>query len=538
MSSTSSQDGFFTERYFIDHYLFRRLDQRYGHPDGSVDQKGLMVETGILRRHLDKTAEYGMTSYVIFSRDFERLLTYDFAGCDVIPEDSPHRKKATIYRQALKEVLQHGKSLGLKMIFHTNQLEFPDEIYARFGKEMAGTVKACPGKERTWELYRGKMREFWERFPECDGLQLTTSETQVAVSRCACESCRNIPTPERFARLTMETAAVCRERGKTMVLRTWGDMDNPELYNKSVSRLPQDVVISIKHTAGDFHIHHSVTPNLGIGSHVQTVEFDCWREYTGWNQLPCYMGDVFAERMKACAEKGIRSVGARINWDPGVNGIFDVPWGNEVNVFLFARLARNPYQDPDSLLDEWILTCYPIEALTAARHFYKLSYETQKQFLYVLGHPWQDHSRVIRVFAAQNYRDRAERHMSREMLAEVLKNYTPEYMDQRRHDIDKSAVQMAEAIEELRPYVPLDWYQDMRRNLENERLIAQTMAWCLEFYVWMVRADRGEKPAHLKRMETGLHETLEIWQRHDASNYELMCGANALGMLDELKALL
>ena len=52
-------------------------------------------------------------------------------------------------------------------------------------------------------------------------------------------------------------------------------------------------------------------------------EFDAWREYTGHNYFPCYMGDEWAPRSKFLRQRGIPRVAVRLMWNSNDNPIFD-----------------------------------------------------------------------------------------------------------------------------------------------------------------------------------------------------------------------
>ena len=67
----------FADRGFIDHHNLREL-HRLVRDDGSVDEAALEAQVAEIKSNLDHAAAYGITSYVLFSRGFERLICYDF----------------------------------------------------------------------------------------------------------------------------------------------------------------------------------------------------------------------------------------------------------------------------------------------------------------------------------------------------------------------------------------------------------------------------------------------------------------------------
>jgi len=513
----------FIDRGFIDHYNLRYLYSLIGE-DGSVDLDELKRQVEEIKKNMDKAVEYGMTSYTVFSRSFEYFINYDFLGeYSVFPKDHPHRKQAEIFGKALREVIDYAHDRNLRVIFHTNQFEFPQEIYDIFGYDLAGTAPVCPGKSITWKLYKGKIAEFFNLFPECDGLQITTSECQVKVLACNCPACQDLSSAQRIALMANNAWEVCREFGKELQLRTWGGLDNKEIYNEMTSLINKNVIISTKNTHGDFCLINPISPVMGEGRLEQVIEFDAWREYTGWNRFPCYMGDIYAERMRIAADKGVKRVAIRLNWSPGINYIFGKPWGNVVNVYLFSRLARDPYQDADTLLMDFIKQTYPEKAHALAFRLYKLSTKAQIASLTFGGTNCNDHSRVFKPRGSyKTYYERIKRLVGEENLERIISS--PQLIDEREKEINRLWDEIEELLDEMKPYI-------------NERYCALLITECLRVYRLMGLLERGATidPALLEPIKERILALQEKWRSHDAQDYETMFGEDALKALQELE---
>ena len=313
---------------FIDHHNLR-------YP--GLDARALSAAEAEIRSNMAAAARYGARHYVLFSRAFETLVNYDFEapgagriGAAAFPPDSPHRREAARYGGALRKAAQAARQQGIRALFHTNQFEFPPEVYAKFGEKMKGTAAVCPARPFVRQLLRGKIKEFFTLYPEIAGLQITADETQVSALACRCADCRHMGAGERIDGLIREAAAACSELGKELQARTWGrvgELAAEGSADRMLDGLPPGVVVSIKHTRGDFYLGEPASELMGIGNDRQVVEFDSWGEYCGWNNFPCYLGDVFAERMRLAAEKGVRRVASRLCWNPYTNPIFDRPMG-------------------------------------------------------------------------------------------------------------------------------------------------------------------------------------------------------------------
>ncbi|MEI6914483.1 MAG: hypothetical protein WCL39_05060 [Armatimonadota bacterium] len=386
----TSADRAMTDITFIDQYNLRRIYK------GSPEEHRAQVEDA--KRSMDVAKKYGATSYMLFSRCFEGLINYDFAVPDlgnlsgkVWPEGSDKRKQFTVWSSYFKEVIDHGSTIGLKVYMHTNQYDFPQPLMDMVGDKLSGTAPVCPAKPLTHDLMVGKFQEFFRNFPKCAGLAVTVSETMTKPTECNCPMCKDLSPALRFKKVADAMVDANKGLGKTMILRTWGKYETPE----AIEALPREIICSTKFTVPDFHLINKPNPILGVQGDRQDAEFDAFGEYSGWNFFPCYYGDVFAARIKLCADKGVKRMGIRLNLEPQVNPIFGAPYGNQVNIAVFMKLARNPDGDPDAYLKDYITRTFPKDARDAAFNLYKKSFGWQRIWLTWRGLNVNDHSRVF-----------------------------------------------------------------------------------------------------------------------------------------------
>lgn len=510
-SSPPSRSYTFTERAFIDHHCLRHV-QDFIRENGTIDEAGILGHRDRMLSNLEHAARMGMTSYVIFTRAFELIHFYDELGDFVCPPGSAARARAEFLGQILDQVLWKGRELGLSMVFHTNQFWFPDEIYRVYGDELGGpTSRVCPGRPRVWELLAGKLDAFLMRFPAISALQLTTSETQVSVTRCRCSACQHLSAPDRFLQFVTVVHEVCRAHGVECQLRTWGEIDTPSVYAEFADQIPEGVVVSTKHTDGDFHLTHGPNPLIGIGAAPQLVEFDCWGEYFGWNHFPCYIGDVLAERMRLCAEHGVRRVHARINWNPGTDRIFDVPYGNFVNLQLFTELARDPYQNPDILLDRWVRKTFGRYRASDLAQFYRDTQRIQRVALTFLGAHCGSHSCLFYNLGCPNYRTRIERLIGSRATSMICRR--PELLLQREAMLERLWSAARGALAHLRTAMPQDWHIALQRAMENERFVSLLNNECLKLYVCIAQPE--QEPFDLDEVGAKVERLVAEWCAHD-----------------------
>jgi hypothetical protein len=519
----------FEGRAFIDHYNLRHATSYVdSNPKSEMEVK---AEADRIKANCRHAADLGMNSYVLFSRCFEDLLPYDFLP-PLWSKQDPLYQHAQFLRRTLRDVLEFGSSLGLKMVFHANQFAFPQAVYEHYGNEMKGTAAVCPAKPKTWELFRGKIDWFLREFSGCGAFQLTTSETQVSIFQCECDACSSMSPMQRSVRMVEEAASVCRSHGKELQIRTWGKIKDPITYPEFSAQLPDRVTVSTKNTAGDFHLGSPFNPLAGQGKAPQIVEFDAWREYTDWNHFPCYMGDIFAERLRSCAQNDIHGVACRVNWNPGEDDIFEIPFGNVANIRVFAGLARDPWINPDDVLLAWIRQTFPTGDDLALLGFYKNTLRVQRASLYFLGEHAASHSSVFYNLGSRDYQARMERLMGQDTLARTVRR--PELLDRRSADLERVWSATFQEIDGLGKSMPIEWHADLILRGQNLRSLARVNTVCLRLYVDMVRADKPPFP--LDRLEAELAQELSAWRERDEEDHLRRRGDVAREILAEARA--
>lgn len=513
---------------FIDHY-----NLRYNY---NSDEAMLRSQTNEVKHNLDKAKEYGIGRYILFSRSFEYLVNYDFTlnGLGdltnvVWPKDCEHRQNQALYAKYLNEVLDYADKLGIKIIFHTNQFDFPAKLYEMAGDRMAGSARVCPGKQMPYDALAGKVQEFFKKFPKCSGIQLTVSETQVKPTECKCDACKNMTEGQRFTKVISTVYEACKPLGKNVAIRTWGGFENPE----TVAMLPKEVICSTKSTNGDFHLTSGTSPIIGENADRQEVEFDGWGEYFGYNHFPCYMGDVYEERVKLCAERNVDRAAIRLNWNNTVNYMFDKPFGNEANIYVFAHLVANPDAKADDLLREYIAKVYPQSAREAAFKLYKRSFSLQKIWVTFGTHSANDHSRVYNKMGGNSTLGRVSGIMKQfganAGYSDVLKG-----VNERRQKIDSAYEEAKQLINALGPDVPNDWKKDLEHGARTEWFTAQGVSDCMLLYAANQETKSGHKLPDMSTIKDSMQKRAKLWKSTDPDMFELMNGFSVGELLEEV----
>ncbi len=456
-----AQEARFKELIFIDHENLRYVE-------GSDVTQSQVNE---IKQNIDQAKKHGVSGYLLFAKEtMEAMLTYDFdvdgignIGEQAFPPDSKHGREAERLRKALREAVAYANEKGIKLYFHSNQFIFPKEVLNVIRPTVWGSA-VCPGREATWQVYRGKINEFFRLFPEIAGLQITCDETQISVLKCKCDKCRDMSFVERVNRLTNETASVAKKYGKEVQMRTWQRMDELGKPANMEQGVLDNVYFSIKNTDGDFRLPNGLDHKFltaAVPSRI-VCEFDAWREYEGHNYFPCYMGDDWAPRFKFLAEQGIPRIGVRLMWNSNKNPIFDKPWGNFVNIYMFLKLAENPNRSGQDVLVQFVKEHYPPSAHQAAIDLYRYSPEFQKMMYYLKGEYLANHSRVQDDDAEDNLEEIQEEGFLKE---------TGDF-EARRNQIRSTYVKVLVLIDRLGEDVPTEWIQGLKDGARVEYYIS------------------------------------------------------------------
>lgn len=510
----------FSSLIFIDHENLRYIE----------DEELTQFQVNEIKRNIDEAVKHGIDTYLLFAKEtMEAMLTYDFEvegigniGAQAFPAGSEHRERAQRLRRALREVVDYAEQKDIDLIFHSNQFIFPGAVLDVIKPATWGTA-VCPGRDATWDVYRGKINEFCSMFPELAGLQITGDETQVSVLSCECDQCRSIDFPDRVRLLTNATAEVAAQYGMEVQMRTWqrmGELGDPSRMEEGIL---DNVYFSIKNTDGDFRISHGMDTEFLTAAVPERIvcEFDAWREYTGHNYFPCYMGNEWAPRFQFLKEQGIPRVAVRLMWNSNKNPIFDRPWMNFINIYTFLKLSENPDLDGQDVLRMFVEEYYPESAHEAAMDLYNYSIEFQRAIYYITdGHCYNaDHSRVQDDDAAGDLEDAQEDHhflTSQEDFA------------QRRAEIQAAYEKAVDLADKLGPDVPAEWIQTLKDGARVERNTALSSTNKMEMIFLEQKSEAGEDVMDaMNEVSERMIQLADDWRTWDPQSYEAMQGNEA-----------
>ena len=298
-------------------------------------------------------------------------------------------------------------------------------------------------------------------------------------------------------------------------MRTWqriGELGDPANIDAGI---PDNVYLSIKNTDGDFKISHDMDKEFltAAAPGRLIVEFDAWREYEGHNFFPCYMGDIWAPRMKFLHASNIKRIAVRLMWNSNKNPIFQRPWGNFVNLYTFLELAENPDRDPDDILRQFAAEYYPSNAQQAAFDLYKFTPRFQQTIYYVKGNYNANHSRVQDEDTADDLEDAQDEGFMT----------TPEDFAVRRKQINEICDQALELVDRLGSELPAQWIEDMRDGIKVERYVALSTTGKMEAIFLQQNMSSGDDMGSvLDDLKSSMESRAREWEAWDPASYDSM----------------
>ncbi len=313
-----------------------------------------------------------------------------FAAIDpaIMPKGDNARAWIEQRAMSLEQLAQKAHAANLKAYAWMQFVVLPKAVVARFKDEICDAQGRIDlERPMTQKILRAQIAELFERCPALDGLVVRTGEIYLhdspfhAASANANESKTQSSTAilhgpqSHITLLKILRDEVCVKRGKMVFYRTWDFGNNfhvnPEYYLKVTDAIEPhpDLVLSIKHQAGDFLRLTPFNPTLGIGKHRQIVEVQCQREAYGKGAHPFYIGDgiingweEYAQIMPPGQPRGLRDIVNHTNfagvWTWSRGGGWEGPYiTNELwcalNAWVISQYAENPKRTEAEIFEEF-----------------------------------------------------------------------------------------------------------------------------------------------------------------------------------------
>lgn len=288
----------------------------------------------------------------------------------ITPVGSKAYEAAEARARVIDDYIDKCHRAGLEAFVWTDLIVLPKTVRALWGAEVLNAQGQYSfSRPKLVALHRAMFAEIAARFPKLDGVVVRTGEAYFENTPFH-EGNTPFPLGDRQTSgwdateghsllIGLLREAFC-ERGVKVVYRTWGFggiHTEPSAYLRATDPVPPHpkLLLSIKHTKGDFHRKYPFNPTLGIGRHPQIVEVQCQREYEGKGAHPNYIAqgviDGFEEFAGSAPPQGLKDLVG----DPRFKGVWAWPRGggwkgpyiaNEfwcaLNALVLARWAADP----------------------------------------------------------------------------------------------------------------------------------------------------------------------------------------------------
>lgn len=292
-------------------------------------------------------------SYAIYSRIYRKI--YDEKPTPFVFAD-----EKLIFRDLLKVIIEEATRSGIEVYLQVKELSFPDRVL-EYRPKLLKEGKVCPSDPFWWEEFLpAKYTELCENFQELAGVIVSTgtreSRASMAHNKCDCDRCKSLEFDDWQRKVVMAIYAPLKKNGKKLVVRDFTYYPEEQAgLEKAVSKLPEDIVISIKNTPQDFYPTFPNNPLIGrVEGHPQWVEYEVMGEYYGFGVAPCILVKDIQERVKHSLERGASGFTARVDWEALPNhSCFDTP--NLLNLYGVACFTRNPDLSLRDVYREWLV---------------------------------------------------------------------------------------------------------------------------------------------------------------------------------------
>ena len=320
----------------------------------------------------------GFNSLVLHRNDFVDLIIYPgkYFGCHedkeyntiferyrdifrTLYKYTPTRRSGPLQRRAFfKRVLERAKEKGFKVFIENKELYFP-EIILEFYPELVKNGKICANDPFWWEFTKQKFTEFFEEFPEVDGIITApaTGESKVSIksNRCTCELCRNTSREDWFRKLLAAMYEPIHKADKILAVRDF--VFDPQAQNEIATVMeeqPEDVVICLKNTPHDYYPPFPENGRIGnVGRHDQWVEFDAMGQYFGWGICIADIMEDYRWRLRSCKGKGVTGIIVRTDWE-SLDGHTAFGTPNLMNMYSMGALLKNLDSEPLDIYDHFL----------------------------------------------------------------------------------------------------------------------------------------------------------------------------------------
>ena len=232
-------------------------------------------------------------------------------------------------RAAFAEILPEARAHGIKSYVWHHELELSDDFAAAFPETLNETGDYEVSHPLIRDYLENKIYDFYEQYPDVDGIVLTLHETKVPLLKLKNQK---LSRGERVRYITDILYQASKRLGKELIVRPFASI--PEDYSMlmdAYSKISPDLIVMDKWTQFDWSLcaPHNSFFNRITGNPL-LVEADIFGEFFGKGRLPLMLLDHIKAKVDYCEKYAPKGYCARIDR----NGM--IPFGdvNEVNLAI------------------------------------------------------------------------------------------------------------------------------------------------------------------------------------------------------------
>ncbi len=243
-----------------------------------------------------------------------------------------------------------------------------------------------------WSVRRRAYIDALAKVPDVDGVIVSfgSSRPDPWSLFCTCSWCRKHDAGDRVALIVKIIGdVVIGKYHKEFVARTFIHTPRElEWVRLGLIRSERRDGLSVmsKCVPQDWEPYYPNNSLIGaVGGHPQVVEIDLAGEYWGKSAFPADLTEYLQYRIRYARDHGVSGFVARV--ERGAEGLLGT--GNEINLYSFHELMKNPDADPDTLRLQWFEKRFGLkpdsEDAKMLLDIYKHSFDAVRKMYYVLG---------------------------------------------------------------------------------------------------------------------------------------------------------
>jgi hypothetical protein len=257
--------------------------------------------------------------------------------------------------ELIQDIAEEAHGLGLEVWVWAHELTGDDYLVC-FNPDDA-----------YWEERRAEYVAALDACPAVDGVVLMygSSSPEPWWSQCLCPYCWSIPLAEQpvfKAGVVLDAVreAVVSEMGRKLMFRTFIHLPQEQTWMQELLAVSPgfDYSVISKDVPQDWQPYYPHNVHFGnVLGRDHVAEFDLAGEYWGLSILPFALPDYLRMRLRHQAAAGGDGAFGRV--ERGSHQAFGTP--NEVNLYAFTRLIRDPDDSTDAIWRDWVEQRYGLE---------------------------------------------------------------------------------------------------------------------------------------------------------------------------------